>query len=48
MNKIKKESLIDTIELLSDPEAMREIARGIEDYNKGRVKTLAQVRKEID
>jgi len=45
--KVDKESLIETIEILSDPETMRDIAKGIEDYNKGRLKTLSQVRKEL-
>lgn len=44
--KFDRESLTETIEILSDPEAMRGIAKGIEDYNKGRFKTLSQVRKE--
>lgn len=46
--KFDRESLVETIGVLSDPEAMRELARGIEDYNKGRVKTLAQVRRELN
>ena len=45
--KLDRESLIDTIEILSDPETMRSIAKGIEDYNKWKFKTLAQVRKEL-
>lgn len=45
--KLDRESLLETVEILSDPDTMREIARGIEDYNKGRFKTLAQVRKEL-
>ena len=45
--KLDRDSLVETIEILSDPETMRDIANGIEDYNKGRVKTLAQVRKDL-
>ena len=45
--KFDRESLTETIEILSDPETMRNIAKGIEDYSKGRFKTLAQVRKEL-
>jgi predicted transcriptional regulator len=45
--KVDRDSLVETIEILSDPETMRDIAKGIEDYNKGRFKTLAQVRKEL-
>lgn len=47
-NKADRDSLIETIEILSDPETMRGIAKGIDDYNKGRFKTLAQVRKELN
>ncbi|MEK6855727.1 MAG: antitoxin VapB family protein [Nanoarchaeota archaeon] len=43
-----KESLVETIEILSDPEIMRGIAKGIDYYNKGKFKTLKQVRKEIE
>ena len=42
-----KESLIETIEVLSDPEAMRDIAKGIEDYKKGRTITLEEAEKEL-
>lgn len=45
--KSDKDSLVETIEILSDPEMMRDIAKGIEDYSKGRFKTLAQVKKEL-
>jgi hypothetical protein len=45
--KLDRESLLETIEILSDPQTMRDIAKGIEDYNKGRFKTLAQIRKEL-
>jgi len=42
-----KERLVETIEILSDPETMRDIAAGLDDYNKGRFKSIKQVRKEI-
>ena len=45
--KLDRDSLVETIEILSDPETMRDIAQGIEDYNKGKFKTLSQVRKEL-
>ena len=45
--KADRESLVETIEILSDPETMRGIAKGIEDYNKGKFKTLSQLRKEM-
>jgi predicted transcriptional regulator len=34
--KLDKESLIETIEVLSDPETMREIAEALEDYERGK------------
>jgi len=34
--KIDEESLKETIEVLSDPETMRDIAEALEDYEKGR------------
>jgi len=42
-----KESLIETIEVLSDPEAMRDIAQGLEDYEKGKGTTLEEFKKEL-
>ena len=47
-NKTEKESLIETIEVMSDPETMRLIAQGIEDYQKGKTKTLEQLKKELE
>lgn len=46
-NKSDNESLTETIEVLSNPSLMRSIAKGIEDYNKGRFKTLMQVKKVL-
>ncbi len=43
-----RESLIETLEILSDPEMMRRIARGPEDIKAGKVKTLDQISKELD
>ena len=43
-----RESLIETLEILSDPEMMRGIAQGLEDIKAGRVKTLDQISKELD
>ncbi len=40
-----RESLVETIEILSDPEMMRGIARGLEDIKAGRAKTLDQISK---
>lgn len=41
-----RESLIETLKILSDPEMMSGIARGLEDIKAGRTKTLDQIRKE--
>lgn len=40
--KEEKESLVDTLEIMSDPDLMRSLAQGMEDYNKGKFKTLEQ------
>lgn len=47
-NKMDKESLIETIEVLSDPKIIREIAESIERINKGDLGTpIEEVRKEL-
>ncbi len=46
-NGADRENLVETLEIISDPEAMREIAEGIEAYNAGKGKTLTQLRKEL-
>lgn len=43
-----KDSLIETLEILSDPEMMRGIAQGLENLKAGRTKTLDQISKELD
>ncbi|MBU3912784.1 MAG: hypothetical protein KKE50_01685 [Nanoarchaeota archaeon] len=46
-SKMDKESLIETIEVLSDPETMRKIAEAVERINKGDLGTpIEEVRKE--
>jgi lipopolysaccharide biosynthesis regulator YciM len=42
-----RESLVETLEVMSDPDAMREIAEGIEDFNSGKGKNLKELRKEL-
>lgn len=44
---IDRESLIETIEILSDPETMREIAEALENYERGKSKPYKQIRKEL-
>ena len=46
--KMSKESLIETIEVLSDPETMRNIAEALEDYQKGKGKSLRAIEKELE
>jgi hypothetical protein len=40
------EELMDTIEILSDPDMMKDIHQGIEDIKAGRVKELHSLLKE--
>ena len=43
-----KESLVETIEVLSDPETMRDIAEAMENISKGNLgKPLSQIKKEM-
>lgn len=43
-----RESLIATIEVLSDPETMRDIAEALEQYEKGEGVDFEQIKKELD
>lgn len=45
--KMDKESLIETIEVLSDPETMRDIAEALEEYKRGEFVSLAELKKEL-
>lgn len=45
--EMDKGSLVETIEIMSDPEMMEGIARGMRDFEKGKFKTLAQIKKEL-
>jgi PHD/YefM family antitoxin component YafN of YafNO toxin-antitoxin module len=40
------EELMDTVEILSDPEMMKNIREGLEDIKAGRVKELRSLLKE--
>ncbi len=42
-----RESLLETLEILSDPEMMKGIARGIKDFKEGRTKPLREIKKEL-
>ncbi len=43
-----KESLIETIEVLSNPQTMRAIAQGLEEYRRGEYITLEELKKELN
>ena len=42
-----KESLIETIEVLSDPETMRDIAEALEQYKRGEGIPFEKIKKEL-
>lgn len=44
---VDRESLIETIEVLSDPEMMRGLMRGLKDFEGGRFKSFEQIKKEL-
>lgn len=46
-NKYNKTGLIETIEIISDVRAMKEIEEAIKAYNSGKGKTLEQLRREL-
>ena len=46
-NNVTKESLIETIETMANPEMMHDIAEAIEEYKRKRGKTLEQIEEEI-
>ena len=43
----KREQLVETLEVISDPETMREIAESLDAYELGKGKSLKQLRKEL-
>ena len=45
--KMDKESLIATIEVLSDPETMRDIAEALEDFRRGEFISFDELKKEL-
>jgi len=42
-----KAELVETLEIISSPETMREIAEALEAYGSGKGKLLRQLRKEL-
>ncbi len=47
LSAIDRESLIETLEVLSDPEAMKDIAEALKESNIKRGKSLEQIEKEL-
>lgn len=46
---MEKENLIETLEIMSDPETMRDIAIALENVKRGKIgKSLEQIKKELD
>ena len=43
----KNAQLIETLEIISDSEAMKEIAEAVKHYEKGKGKSFEQMRKEL-
>ncbi|MBX8638230.1 MAG: hypothetical protein KIS30_08935 [Thermoplasmata archaeon] len=44
---VSRDTLIETLEVLSDPEFIKGIERGVRDIKEGRIKPLSQVIKEL-
>ncbi|MFA5019633.1 MAG: antitoxin VapB family protein [Candidatus Pacearchaeota archaeon] len=45
---VSKESLIETVEILSDPDTMREIAEALEEYEQGKGVEFSKLKKELN
>jgi predicted CopG family antitoxin len=45
---VGRESLIETIEILSNPETMRDIAEALEEYENGNVIEFSKLKKELN
>ncbi|MHB8359375.1 MAG: hypothetical protein ACYDCP_07740, partial [Thermoplasmataceae archaeon] len=44
---VSRETLIETLEILSDSEFLKGIERGIQDIEAGKIRPLSEVRKEL-
>lgn len=44
---VSRESLVETIEILSDPETMRDIAEALEEYEQGKGIEFSKLKKEL-
>lgn len=47
-SKVDRESLIETIDILSDPETMRDIAEALEEYEQGKGIEFSKLKKELN
>ena len=45
---VDRDSLIETIEILSDPETMRDIAEALEEYEQGKGVEFSKIKKELN
>ena len=45
---VDKECLVETIEIMSDPDLMRSIAKSIENFKESEWKTLEEVEAKLD
>ena len=45
---VNRESLIETIEVLSDPETMRDIAEALEEYEQGKGIEFSRLKQELN
>ncbi|MBU3907162.1 MAG: hypothetical protein KKA64_02825 [Nanoarchaeota archaeon] len=45
---VSRDALIETIEILSDPETMRDIAEALEEYEQGKGIEFSKLRNELN
>jgi predicted transcriptional regulator len=45
---VSRDTLIETLEILSDSELLKGIEKGIQDIEEGRIKPLSQIKKELE
>ena len=45
---VNRDSLIETIEILSDPETMRDIAKALEEYERGKGVEFSKLKEELN
>jgi predicted transcriptional regulator len=45
---VSRDTMIETLEILSDPELMKGIEKGIQDIEEGRIIPLSQIKKELE